>query len=187
MKAFNRIKGRWLILLFITLALFRPFTSFAQDDTNDFSWLDMLPPGCCIGSWSFEETNWDSDFGFAPLSAANIEQIPDWDGNALQVDATNAAWLTYDIAKNVPGYGQYTNLTLDTGSIEFWFVANWESADTNFYGSGPGDWGRFIDVGTWTTNADSDWWSFYLNPNGTRIYFSSGTNGVRANYLSAPI
>jgi hypothetical protein len=187
MKILNRIKILWLIPLFITLALFRPFTSVAQDDTNDFLWLDLLPPGCCIGSWSFDETNLDSDFGFAPLSYANVEQVPDWDGNALQVDSTNAAWLTYGVTEDAPGYGEYTNLTLDTGSIEFWFVANWESADTNFYGSGPGDWGRFIDVGTWTTNADCDWWSLYLNPEGTGIYFSSGTNGVRTNYLSTPI
>jgi hypothetical protein len=121
------------------------------------------------------------DFPVAPA----IQMLDDPD--ALQVDATNAAWLTYNITENVPGYGEYTNLTLDTGSIEFWFVANWQSDDSNFYGNGPDDWGRFIDVGTWTTNADSDWWSLYLNPYGTAIYFSSVTNGVRTNYLSAPI
>lgn len=178
---------KWLIPLLMVLALFRPFSSSAFDDTNEFSWLKLIPPGCWLDSWSFEETNWDSDFGFAPLGYTNIEQVPDWDGNALQVDSTNAAWLTYGITENAPGYGEYTNLTLDTGSIEFWFLPNWQSDDTNFYGNGPGDWGRFIDVGTWTTNADSDWWSLYLNPYGTGIYFSSGTNGVRTNYLSAPI
>ena len=167
--------------------LFYATSGFAWEVTPNFSWLELLPPGSYMDSWSFEETNWDSDFGFAPLSYSNIVQVPDWDGNALQVDSTNASWLTYSIAENAPRYGEYTNLTLDTGSIEFWFVANWESDDTNYFGTGPGDWGRLIDVGMWDTNADSDWWSLYLNPYGTGIYFSSGTNGVRTNYLSAPI
>lgn len=187
MKTKNLIKIHWLIPLLMALGLFRPFTSFAWEYTNDFSWLELIPPGYWLDSWSFEQTNFDSDFGFAPLNYTNIEQVPDWDGNALQADTTNAAWLTYGITENAPGYGEYTNLTLDTGSIEFWFVPNWQSDDTNFYGTGPEDFGRFVDVGAWTTNADSDWWSLYLNPSGTAIYFSSGTNGVRTNYLNAPI
>lgn len=187
MKKINRIKIRWLIPLLVALAFCHPSRSFAFEDTNEFSWLHLIPPGYWLDSWSFEDSNWDSDFGFPPLSYTNMVQVPDWDGNALQVDSTNAAWLTYKITENASGYGEYTNLTLDTGSIEFWFAPNWQSADSNFYGNGPNDWGRFIDVGTWTTNADSDWWSLYLNPSGTGIYFSSGTNGIRTNYLSAPI
>ncbi len=187
MKTLNRIKIQWLIPLLMAFVFFHPSRGFALDDTNDFSWLELIPPGCQMDSFSFEDTNWNSDFGFAPLSYANIVQVPDWDGNALQVDTTNAAWLTYNIVEYAPGYGKYTNLTLDTGSIEFWFVANWQSDDANFYGNGPDDCGRFIDIGTWSTNADSDWWSLYLNPSGTSIYFSSGTNGVRTNYLNTPI
>lgn len=186
MKIINQIKI-WLIPLLMALALFRPVSSFGFEDTNQFSWLKLIPPGYWLDSWSFEDTNWDSDFGFAPLSYSNIVQVPDWDDNALQVDSTNAAWLTYAITENASGYGEYTNLSLHTGSIEFMFAPNWQSDDTNFYGNGPGDWGRFIDIGTWTTNADSDWWSLYLNPSGTGVYFSSGTNGVRTNYLNAPI
>jgi hypothetical protein len=183
----NRIKIQWLMPLLMALAIFRPSTGLAWEYTNNFSWLELIPPGYWLDSWSFEATNWDSDFGFAPSSYSNIVQVSDWDGNALQVDSTNAAWLTYGITENAPGYGEYTNLTLQTGSIEFMFAPNWQSADTNYYGNGPGDWGRFIDIGTWDTNAESDWWSLYLNPSGTGIYFSSGTNGVRTNYLNAPI
>ena len=185
MKKLNQIKIHWLIPLLMALAFLLPFNSFALDVTPNFSWLKLIPPGSWLDSWSFEEMNWDSDFGFAPLSYSNIVQVPDWGGNALQVDTTNAAWLAYNITENAPGYGEYTNLTLNTGSIEFWFLANWESADTNYFGAGPGDWGRFIDIGTWATNAD--WWSLYLNPSGTDIYFSSGTNGVRTNYLNTSI
>jgi Concanavalin A-like lectin/glucanases superfamily len=186
MKNQEKTGLKWLVSILMALALFCPFTSAAQG-TNDFLWLKLIPPGYWLDSWSFDLTNLDSDFGFAPLSVTNVEQVPDWDGEALQVDSTNAAWLTYGIFENAPGFGIYTNLTLDCGTIELWFLPNWESADTNFYGSGPNDFGRFIDVGMWQTDADCDWWSLYLNPQGTGIYFSSGTNGVRTNYLNVPI
>ena len=187
MKAFDQRANRKLVWWFVALICFLPFTGIAQDDTNDFSWLKLIPPGCCLDSWSFDETNLYTDFGFAPLSFTNIEQVPDWDGEALQVDSTNAAWLTYGIVEDAAGYGEWTNLTLDTGTIEFWFMPNWQSNDTNFFGSGPGDWGRLIEAGSCETKAENDWWSLYLNPSGTGIYFSSGTNGVRTNYLGAPI
>jgi hypothetical protein len=62
MKTCNPIKIRWLFSLLATAALFCPFRGFAQDDTNDFSWLKLIPPGDCLDSWSFEDTNtWDSD------------------------------------------------------------------------------------------------------------------------------
>ncbi|HXC36976.1 MAG TPA: LamG-like jellyroll fold domain-containing protein [Candidatus Acidoferrales bacterium] len=187
MKAFDQRANRKLMWWFVALICFLPFTGIAQDDTNDFSWLKLIPPGCCLDSWSFDETNLYTDFGFAPLSFTNIEQVPDWDGEALQVDSTNAAWLAYGIVEDAAGYGEWTNLTLDTGTIEFWFMPNWQSDDTNFFGAGPGDFGRLIEAGAWVTNAESDWWSIYMNPSGTGIYFSSGTNGVRTNYLNAPI
>jgi hypothetical protein len=170
MKTQRKMKAWRSALLAIMLVLFHPFTSAAQD-TNDFSWLRLVPPGFSLDSWSFDETNLYADFGFAPLSFTNVEQVPDWDGEALQVDSTNAAWLTYGIVQEAAGYGEYTNLTLGTGTIEFWFIPNWESDDTNFNGTGPGDWGRFIDVGAWTTNSDCGWWSLYLNPYGTAFIF----------------
>jgi hypothetical protein len=128
----SQIKISWLISLFVTLALFHPFAGLAQEDADDFFWLKLLPPGYCLDSWSFDETNLSSDFGFSPLVCSNVMQVPDWDGEALQVDTTNAASLTYAITEYASGYGEYTNLTLDTGSIEFWFFANWQSADTNY-------------------------------------------------------
>src|SRR5580704_11268813 len=102
MKTMNRIKIPWLIALLMALALFRPSNGLAWEYTNNFSWLELIPPGYWLDSWSFEDTNWDSDFGFAPLSYTNIVPVPDWDGNALQVDATNAAWLTYNLVEDAP-------------------------------------------------------------------------------------
>ena len=90
MKILNRAIF-WLFPCLMALALFRPINGFAFDLTNNFSWLKLMPPESWLDSWSFEETNWDSDFGFAPLDYTNIVQVPDWDGSALQIDSTNAA------------------------------------------------------------------------------------------------
>jgi len=136
-------------------------------------------PDIQLDSWSFNDTNWLSDLGYPPLSFANLNNPPGFDGNALQVDSTNAAWLQYNIVE----LDGTTNLTFREGSIEFWILPDWNS------GTGPGDWGRLIDVGAFSTNTStsSDWWSLYVSPDGTSLNFSSETNGIFTNYLSVPI
>ena len=134
-----------------------------------------------IGNWSFEDTNWFSDYGYAPISFTNLDNQAGFDGNALQVDSTNAAWLQYNIIED----DDFENLTFDQGTIELWVLPNWNSATNG--GTGPGDWGRLIDVGAYGTNAPSSWWSMYFTPDGNNLCFSSETNGVFTNYLNVPI
>jgi hypothetical protein len=97
------------------------------------------------------------------------------------IDSTNAAWLQYNTVEN----DGYTNLTVDRGTILFWFAPLWSS--TNAGGTGPGEWSRLIEVGSYTTNASYGWWSLYTDPAGANIYFSAQTNGTTVDYLSAPI
>jgi thrombospondin type 3 repeat protein len=157
------------------------FNVFAQD---------IMPlPDPYLDSWSFTMTNWESDEGYAPIAYTNI--ICDesaWssddgilDCNGLILDSTNAAFLNY---KTVEDDG-HTNLSCTAGTIWFWFSPDWDSESQG--GTGPGDWGRFIDVGAYTTNATSQWWSLLLSPDGNNIYFSGQTNGAGTNYLNAPI
>ena len=134
-----------------------------------------------IGNWSFEDTNWYSDFGYAPVSFTNLDNPAGFDGNALQVDSTNAAWLQYNIIED----DGFENLTFDQGTIELWVLPDWNSTTNG--GTGPGDWGRLIDVGAYSTNAPSSWWSLYFTPDGNNLCFSSETNGVFTNYLNVPI
>ena len=47
------------------------------------------------------------------------------------VDSTNAAWLQY----NVVEADGATNLTVDQGTVFFWFAPDWASADQG--GIGP--------------------------------------------------
>jgi len=136
-----------------------------------------------LSSWGFTDTtNWLSDFGYAPLSFTNLTSSPLGNGDALVLDQTNAAWLLYNVYEN----DGHTNLTVDRGTIMFWFAPAWSG--TNEGGSGPGEWGRLIEVGAYTTNAAYGWWSLYVDPAGVNLYFSVQTNnGSGATLLSAPI
>jgi predicted alpha/beta hydrolase family esterase len=139
----------------------------------------LIPPDPYyeLDSWSFDDTNWLSDLGFAPVSFANLNNPPSFDGNCLQVDSTNAAWLQYNLVES-----DGTNeIDFEFGTVELWVLPDWNS------GTGPGDWGRLIDVGAYSTNTPSSWWSLYFTPDGSSVNFSSETNGVFTNYLSVPI
>jgi len=137
-----------------------------------------------LNLWRFDDTAWlTSRGGYPPLSFTNIDNVAGFDNSALQVDNPDPAWLAY----NVVEADNHTNFTCNTGTLLFWFVPNWESNDTNYFGTGPGDWARLIDVGMWTSNATYGWWSLYLNPDGTSITFSGQTNGFGSNYLTYPI
>jgi hypothetical protein len=173
MKKVRRILG---LLLLGLLTGFVPGRSAAQSGPP-------LPPiGWPLEWWRFDDTNWLTTRGFPPISFTNIDLVPDWDTNALQVDSTNPAWLQYNVIES----DGHTNLPITYGSVRFWYLPNWSS--TNQGGTGPGVWGRLIDVGKYTTNASYGWWSLYLDPAGDNLYFSAQTNtGIGTNYLTFPI
>jgi hypothetical protein len=139
----------------------------------------ILPPDPFfqLCTWSFNDTSWFSDLGYPPASFTNLNNPPSFDGNALQIDTNVPAFLCYNILED----DGTSNLTFNAGTIELWVLPDWNS------GTGPGDWGRLIDVGAYSTNTPSSWWSLYFSPDGTSLYFSSETNGVFTNYLSCPI
>src|SRR5438046_1662874 len=132
-----------------------------------------------LNSWSFGDTNsWTSDYGYAPISYTNLASYAANGLLSLVLDSTNAAWLQYNVYEPSDGT---TNLTVDRGSLYCWFAPSW--LPTNHGGTGPGQWGRLIEVGAFGTNSTSQWWSLYLDPGGTNIYFSAITNGIQTNYL----
>src|SRR5689334_23431126 len=90
--------------------------------------------GARLDSWSFNDTNWLSNLGYWPRNFYNISNGPGGNGNMLVLDSTNSALLLYDVT--IPDY-YHTNLTVDQGSVSFWFRPSWSSADRG--GSGPGD------------------------------------------------
>ena len=132
--------------------------------------------------WSFGDTNtWECDRGHVPISFTNLSSSLLGNWTALVLDHTNAAWLQYEV---VEADGT-THLKVERGSVMFWFAPSWSG--TNAGGNGPGQWGRLIEVGAYTTNASYGWWSLYTDPAGANLYFAAQTNGSEALYLSMPI
>ena len=153
----------------------------------------QLPPGgktnypsyTPLDSWSFyDHANWTSDHGYAPVSYTNLDFSYLGDGASMVLDSTNPAWLQYNIIET----NGATNLTVDVGSVTFWFAPNWSS--TNADGNGPGEWGRLLEAGGFTPDSSFGWWSVYVDDGGNNIFFSAQTNDLSSNvvsYVSAPI
>jgi hypothetical protein len=137
-----------------------------------------------LSTWSFNDTtNWTSDLGFAPLSRTNISALPFGDYTALVLDSADAAWLRYRTTET----DGTRNLTVDAGSILMWFSPGWSSVSSTG-GQGPGQWGRFFEVGSYTTNASYGWLSMYTDAGGTNLYFAGQTNnGSGGVFLTARI
>ena len=138
-----------------------------------------------LATWSFlDSTNWTSDVGNAPASFTNLDYSMLGDGASLVVDSTNQAWLQYNVVET----NGATNLTVDVGTVMFWFAPSWSG--TNDGGTGPGEYGRLLEVGGYTPDSSFGWWSLYVDDVGQNIYFSVQTNDLSSNavtYLSAPI
>ncbi len=168
------------------LKVFLGILAFCGVLKTQFGTAQELPPPNPfdpICSWTFSDIDgWSNDLGYKPISHTNLFSSEFGDGTALVVNSTNAAWLRFKVNES----DGTTNLVVNPGSLLMWFAPIWSS--TNVGGTGPGTWGRFIDVGNYTTNASFGWWSLYTDPWGGNIYFSAQTNnGTQANYLSAPI
>lgn len=186
MKTVNRTKQNFCRLFFPIF--FLPLMLHAQ-----------IPPGGGGGtnspsytpleSWYFEDTNtWQNAFGFNPVTFANLSSSPLGDGQAVVVDSSNQAFLQY----NVYEADGTTNLAVDQGTVLFWYAPNWAGTNNDLdylIGSGPGEWGRLLEVGAYTTNSDYGWWSLYTDDVGANLYFSSQTNDNSGNVytISTPI
>jgi hypothetical protein len=139
-----------------------------------------------LDSWSFSDsTHWTSDSGYAPVSFTNLDYSYRGNGASLVVNSTNPAWLQFNVVET----NGVTNLSVDTGTVMFWFApGSWSG--TNEGGTGPGEYGRLLEVGACTPDSSLGWWSLYVDDVGANIYFSAQTNDLSSNvttYLSAPI
>ena len=145
------------------------------------------PTNTPLASWSFgDSTNWTSDSGYAPVSFTNLAFSKLGNGASLVVDTNVPAWLQYKVYES----GGATNLVVDgEGSVTFWFApGSWSS--TNAGGTGPGEYGRLLEVGAYTPDSSYGLWSIYVDDAGANIYFSAQTNDLSSSlttYLSAPI
>jgi hypothetical protein len=145
------------------------------------------PTNTPLDSWSFEDsTGWTSDFGYAPVSFTNLSWSYMGDGSSLVLDTNIPAWLQYNVFES----DGTTNLTVDSGTVTFWFGPNWSSADDTNGGFGPGEYGRLFEVGSYTSDSSYGWWSLFVDCGGTNLYFAAQTNDLSSSmtvYLTTPI
>ena len=136
-----------------------------------------------LDSWSFNDTNnWTSDNGYTPVSFTNLNSAIFGDYTSLVLNTNTPAWVQYNVIEN----DGTTNLTIDVGSVAFWFAPAW--AGTNEGGTGPGQWGRLIEVGGYTPDASFGWWSLYVDDVGANLYFTvQPGDSSTTTYLTAPI
>ena len=183
-SSWNRIihLARALIVAGFLFALMPNGLAFSMDPGGGGSG----PTNAPLDSWSFyDHTNWTSDLGYAPVSFTNLNFSYLGNGASLVVDTNVPAWLQYNVYEK----DGTTNLTIDSGTVTFWFApSSWSS--TNAGGTGPGEDGRLFEVGAYTPDSSYGLWSIYVDDGGNNIYFSAQTNDMSSTlttYLSAPI
>jgi hypothetical protein len=160
--------------------------NFVLDSNTVSSTFNSFLPGYhLLDSWSFlDNTNWTSDLGYAPVSFTNLNYSYLGDGRSLVVNTNVPAWLQYNVVET----NGRPNLTVNQGSVTFWFGPDW--ASTNSGGSGPGECARLLEVGGYTPDSSYGWWSIYVDEGGNNLYFSTQTNDLSSNvwtWVSAPI
>jgi hypothetical protein len=176
--------ARALIVAGFSFALLPKGHAFSMDPGGGGT--NSSPNYTPLDSWSFSDpTNWTSDLGYAPVSFTNLNFSNLGDGASLVLDSTNPAWLQYNVYEN----DGTTNLTVDAGTVMFWFApGSWSS--TNEGGTGPGEYGRLLEVGSYTPDSSYGWWSIYVDDVGANLYFSTQTNDLSSNLttcVSVPI
>jgi len=187
MKTVNHIKLNYqLIRLIAPVILLCSLADVGLAAGPGFPGNGGAPTNTPLDSWSFyDNTNWTSDYGYAPVSFTNIAFSPLGDFHSLVVSTNVPAWLQYNVYEN----DGTTNLTVDSGTVTFWFApSSWSS--TNAGGTGPGEYGRLFEVGAYTPDSSYGLWSIYVDDVGQNIYFSAQTNDLSSSlttYLSAPI
>jgi hypothetical protein len=143
------------------------------------------PTNTPLDSWSFNDsTYWTSDNGYDPVSFTNLSISPIGNFRSLVLDTNVPAWLQYNVFES----DGTTNLTVDNGTVMFWFAPNWSG--TNQGGTGPGEYGRLFEVGSYTADSSYGWWSIFVDDVGNNLYFSAQTNDLSStftHYISVPI
>src|SRR5437899_1984003 len=69
----------------------------------------LLLVGYCVGKsgaadqldgWLFSSTNWLSWSGYAPVAFTNLVNVSGGDGNCLELNSTNPAFLRYNVVED---------------------------------------------------------------------------------------
>jgi len=143
------------------------------------------PPDPFLGLYYFENTNWLSADGDAPISFSNIYHTPLWNNSGMLIDTTNEvpAFLNYNVVET----NGNTNITFDQGALRCVFISDWASADSIQNGSGPGQSAYLVAAGDFSSGSTDGLWGIYFDPAGTNIYFGGVSNSTETVFVSSPI
>jgi hypothetical protein len=165
-RAFASRPARALIVAGFLFALLSKGHAFSFDPGGGGT--NSSPTYTPLDSWSFR----DSTTGRATtwLRARLVHQsclFLSWQRLIAWWSNTNLpAWLQFNVVEN----DGTTNLTVDTGTVTFWFApGNWSS--TNAGGTGPGEYGRLLEVGSYTPDSSYGLWSIYVDDVGAEPLF----------------
>lgn len=143
---------------------------------------DGVEPHRRLAHWSFSNPDWAGDGGRKPLVATNLERIPSFKGEAVHMVIASNPILQY---RTVEADGR-VNLDCARGGIRFFFKPDWTSAKLG--GTGPGVYGRLVEVGSYTDKAPFNGvWVLNLTPNGNQITFCVQTNDRAATLVIGEI
>ena len=181
-RKLHRVLARIFVVAGFLFAL-APLPVRAVDYVPAFN---TQPTNAPLDSWSFyDPIYWTNDYGYVPVTFTNLAFSYLGDGQSLVVDTNVPAWLRYNVYES----DGTTNLTVNSGTVTFWFApGSWSS--TNVGGIGPGEYGRLLEAGGYTPDSSYGWWSIYVDSGGNNLYFSAQTNDMSSNvttYVSAPI
>src|SRR5258708_9163374 len=110
----------------------------------------------------------------------NLDGLPMGQGYALELNSPDPAFLRYHATEDM---GE-TNLVIGNGAIMLWVRPRWSSPGQG--GCGPGDKSSLIEVGDFSTNALSPFWSLYIDSGGRKLVFSFATNVASFHYPTPP-
>ena len=161
---------------FIGLLLLSPSAAWAAPRPPVFP-----PPEPSLNMFRFDATNWAEPPLGQPVVAAGVQFVESWSGYAVFLGGDDPALLQFP-ALNPLGRA---NISPDSGCVRFWYSPAW--ASTNLGGSGPGTVARLLEIGAWTPEARFGWWSVYLNPEGTGLFFGGQGDGQSRTFAAAPI
>ena len=118
---------------------------------------------------------WVGNFDQQPLASYGLQNPPSPWGDALQVDSTNVAYLTYPYMQN----NGAANINCINGAVSFWIKPDWNG------GAGPGNVGQLLEMGD--AESTNGWWSLSVDATGSTLSFQSESNGVLITYFTQPI
>jgi VCBS repeat-containing protein len=127
-----------------------------------------------LGIWRFNTNDYSGELGQYPTMATNLQLASDWSGTALRLSSATNPLLAYRCIET----NAMANFNLRNGTIRCWFNPSWTG--TNAGGAGPGNGVCLLGVGDKT----NQWWGLSLEDGGSKIVFSSKTNGTLAGNIT---